>query len=117
MKLLVDACVWGGAATHLRGLGHDAIWAGDWEEDPGDREIMRLAYAQERIIVTLDKDFGELATSRGAAHRGIVRLARIRAEAQGPACAEALEKYGAGLLAGTVAMVVVEPGRVRIREA
>ena len=116
MKLLVDACVWGGAVVHLRDLGHDAIWAGDWGSDPGDLEILRLADAQGRVLVTLDKDFGELAIKEGATHCGIVRLARIRAKSQGPACADVLKPYGSRLLDGTVTMVVVEPGRVRIRE-
>ena len=116
MKLLLDACVWGGAATHLRELAHDVVWAGDWSEDPGDVEILRRAAAQRRVLVTLDKDFGELAIARGAAHCGIVRLAGIRARAQGRCCADVLEEYGGRLLAGTVTMVVMEPGRIRIRE-
>ena len=116
MKLLLDACVWGGAAAYLRELTHDVVWAGEWPEDPGDVEILRAAKAQGRVLVTLDKDFGELAIARGAAHCGIVRLAGIKARSQGPACAEVLERFGLRLLAGTVTMVVVEPGRIRIRE-
>ena len=30
-------------------------------EDPGDEEILATAYAEGRILITLDKDFGELA--------------------------------------------------------
>ena len=115
MRVLLDACVWGGAAIYLRDLGHDAVWAGDWREDPGDREIVRRAYDQKRVLVTLDKDFGELVIRERVAHSGIVRLAGIRATSEGLACADVLEKYGDGLLSGAVTMIVVEPGRIRVR--
>ena len=39
MKLLLDTCIWGGAADALRMSGHDVIRSGDWDEDPGDEEI------------------------------------------------------------------------------
>lgn len=45
----------------LAAAGHDVIWAGDWPSDPGDEEILDQAAAQGRVLVTLDKDFGELA--------------------------------------------------------
>ena len=68
MKLLLDTCVWGGVLNTLRDLGHDAVWAGDWSEDPGDEEILARAHREHRILITLDKDFGELAIVRGKPH-------------------------------------------------
>jgi predicted nuclease of predicted toxin-antitoxin system len=65
MRLLLDTCIWGGATHALRTSGHDVIWSGDWDEDPGDEEILAIAYAEGRVLVTLDKDFGELAVVRG----------------------------------------------------
>jgi hypothetical protein len=35
MRLLLDTCVWGGAVNELRSAGHDGIWAGEWDQDPG----------------------------------------------------------------------------------
>ena len=74
MKLLLDTCVWGGAVAPLKVAGHDVIWAGDWPADPGDEEILGQAYQEGRILITLDKDFGELAVVREQAHAGIIRL-------------------------------------------
>ena len=37
---------------------------GDWEEDPGDEEILAIADSEGRTLVTLDKYFGELAIVR-----------------------------------------------------
>ena len=74
MKFLLDSCVWGGAVERLRAAGHDVIWSGDWPVDPGDEEIMARALAEDRILVTPDKDFGELAIVRSQPHAGILRL-------------------------------------------
>ena len=68
MRFLLDTCVWGGASKELQAEGHDVIWAGDWPEDPGDDEILERAHREERLLVTLDKDFGELAIVRGMPH-------------------------------------------------
>jgi predicted nuclease of predicted toxin-antitoxin system len=82
MKLLLDTCVWGGAAIDLRTAGFDVVWSGEWLEDPGDDEILAKAYDDSRVLVTLDKDFGELAIVYGKPHCGIVRLVNISAKQQ-----------------------------------
>lgn len=84
MKLLLDACVWGGAKSYLKTKGHDVLWAGDWTEDPGDREILEKAHKEGRVLVTLDKDFGEIAILQGIPHSGILRLVDIAASTNSP---------------------------------
>ena len=68
MRLLLDTCVWGGVAEELVSAGHDAIRAGGWDTDPGDQEILEIANRDSRVLVMLDKDFGELAVVRGHPH-------------------------------------------------
>lgn len=114
MKVLLDTCASRSARDHLRSRGHDLIWSAEFETDPGDRALMRRAFAEGRVLITLDKDFGELAVHRGERHRGVLRLVGFAAQAEGPAAAAALERYGPILLSG--AIVTVEPGRVRVRE-
>lgn len=113
MKLLLDTCVFGGAVLELRQAGHEVVWSGDWEVDPGDAELLTRASEEGRVIVTLDKDFGELAVVRGLRHRGIVRLVGFRAQEQGAAARAALAKYAGDLAKG--AILTVEPTRVRVR--
>lgn len=67
----------------------------------------------KRVLVTLDKDFGELVIVRGQPHVGIVRLVNLSAAEHGPTTVQVLQRYEAELRAG--AIVTVEPGRVRIR--
>ncbi len=115
MKILLDTCVWGGTRKTLEYLGHDVIWSGDWDQDPGDLEILAVAHREERILVTLDKDFGELALMRKIPHCGILRLVDFSGRQQGVACAKVLDSHGLELQRG--AIVTAEPGRLRIRPA
>jgi predicted nuclease of predicted toxin-antitoxin system len=115
MKLLLDSCVWGGALATLQALGHDVVWAGSWPEDPGDEQILAIALAESRILVTLDKDFDELAIVRGQPHGGILRLANFPARQQGDVCSRVISQFGAELAAG--AIVTAEPGVLRVRPA
>jgi predicted nuclease of predicted toxin-antitoxin system len=113
MKLLLDSCVWGGVKKQLADAGHDVVWAGDWDKDPGDDEILSYSYAELRILVTLDKDFGELAIVRKHPHHGIIRLVNFSARAQAIACVNVLNAHGKDLENG--AIVTAEPGRMRYR--
>jgi predicted nuclease of predicted toxin-antitoxin system len=113
VKLLLDTCIAGRAVRSLRASGHDVVWAGEWPEDPGDERILERASTEGRVLVTLDRDFGELAVLHRRGHAGIVRLVTFAAGDQGPICVAALAKYERELQQG--AIVTVEPGRVRVR--
>ena len=113
MRILLDACVWGGAMQVLRSAGHDVDWVGNWTTDPGDEQILATAAAREQVLVTLDKDFGELAVVKRRPHRGIVRLVNLRAQDQGRVCAAALRRYGAVLSRGAIVTANAQRARVR----
>jgi predicted nuclease of predicted toxin-antitoxin system len=65
------------------------------------------------VLVTLDKEFGELAILKGKPHSGIIRLAGISARLQGPLANQVLSAYGEELARG--AICTLEPGSTRIR--
>src|SRR6516162_9040702 len=113
MKLLLDTCVWGGAKAELQAAGQDVFWTGDLAHDPGDEDILAQAHQEQRVLITLDKDFGELAIRRGLPHCGIVRLVNISARQQGGVSQQVMTQYGLELIQG--AIITVEAGRVRIR--
>ena len=75
--------------------------------------ILEAARSQQRIIVTIDKDFGELAILRRMPHCGIIRLVDFSGKSQARECGSALLLHLAELLRG--AIVTVEPGRIRVR--
>ncbi len=113
MKVLLDACVSPKAKTELESAGHEVVWAGDWSEDPGDAAILSPAHQDRRVLVTLDKDFGQLGVLRDAPHCWIVRLVNFRAEHQGRVGSRILASYAEDLRAG--AIIAAEAGRIRIR--
>jgi predicted nuclease of predicted toxin-antitoxin system len=115
MRLLLDSCLSGKAARALRDFGHDVVWVGDWPADPGDAAILSWARDENRILVTLDKDFGELAIVRGESHCGIVRLVDCSVTRQAALCDLVLARHGESLVEGGI--VTAEPGRLRIRPA
>jgi len=114
LKLLLDTCLSALAKAELQATGHDVVWAGDWAEDPGDETILARAHEERRTLVTLDKDFGELAVLHGSPHRGILRLVGFRAGQQGSVCVRILREHAADLEAG--AIITAEPGILRIRQ-
>jgi predicted nuclease of predicted toxin-antitoxin system len=113
VRLLLDSCVWGGVRKDLEFAGHDVSAAPDWGADPGDEAILERAHLERRILITLDKDFGELAIIQGKPHSGIIRLVDISAKRQAAVSLHVLAMHGHELEKG--AIVTAEPGRLRIR--
>jgi predicted nuclease of predicted toxin-antitoxin system len=74
---------------------------------------LQRAHREERVLITLDKDFGELAVVRGIEHCGILRLVNFPSRKQAEVSQRILVLYAEELQAG--ALITAEPGRVRIR--
>lgn len=113
MKLLLDSCVSLRIRGELAAEGHDVSAAADWERDPGDVEILDRAHREGRILITLDKDFGELAIIQERPHSGILRLVDISISRQAAVSLHVLDQHGEELRRG--AIVTAEPGRLRVR--
>jgi len=101
VKVLLDTCLTNKIVPRLEAAGHDVIWAGD-KPDPGDSELLKLAYSEKRVLITLDKDFGKLAVLHGQPHCGIVRLVDLNFQEQVIACLQALFDHGDELLSGAI---------------
>jgi len=114
-KLLLDTCVWGGALEPLEQTGHEVEWAGSWHPDPGDSQILSYAHEHAQILVTLDKDFGELAIVKGQPHSGIIRLMGFRVAEMALAIDQILSSHSEKLVDG--AIIVATPSKTRIRGA
>lgn len=112
MNFLADACVSTHVVEALRAHGHDVTWIGDGQ-DPGDDEVLARAHAEARILITLDKDFGQLAVLQEADHAGIIRIVDIRVSGQAERVLKVLQTHEAELREG--AIVTIERSRIRIR--
>ncbi len=113
MKVLLDSCVSSILRSPLQMAGHDVVWTGDWLKDPGDKQILDFAYREQRIVITLDKDFGALAIRDKQPHAGIIRLVNLSLRDQSAVCEQILHTHGQTLLAG--AIITVDQKRLRIR--
>jgi predicted nuclease of predicted toxin-antitoxin system len=60
MKFLIDRCAGVRLAQWLRERGHDVVESRERGADPGDRALLQLAADEQRILVTIDTDFGQL---------------------------------------------------------
>jgi predicted nuclease of predicted toxin-antitoxin system len=113
VNVLIDSCVAGSVSGALVADGHEVERVADWPKDPGDSAVLSRARAAGQVVITLDKDFGELAVVRRQPHSGILRLVGFRSAEQGPAAVAALHRYETELSRG--AIVTAEPGRTRVR--
>ena len=114
MKFLLDVC----ASSHslrtlLTSLGHDVRLVGESNPSFSDETVLGLAYQEGRLVVTLDKDFGELVFIQRQPHAGIIRFLDMPITEQVAAMRELLVNYRADLESG--AMIVVTRGRIRVR--
>ncbi len=58
----------------MRSEGYDVLTVREIDPRMSDTEILSLAVAEQRILVTMDKDFGELVYHSGQAHFGVLLL-------------------------------------------
>ena len=71
MKFLLDANVEFRLATFLTSLGHDVkTIAHDFPASLTDHEVLALAVKEQRILLTNDRDYGELIFRQHLPHRG-----------------------------------------------
>lgn len=64
MKFLADENVPRAAVQALRAKGFDVAWVSEGYAGSADEEVLARCGNEERILLTLDKDFGELVFQR-----------------------------------------------------
>ncbi len=74
MRFLVDECTGPTVATWLRNEGHTVFSVYDEARGMDDATIIQKAYAENWILITNDKDFGEKVYRERLSHRGVVFL-------------------------------------------
>jgi predicted nuclease of predicted toxin-antitoxin system len=74
MKFLVDECVGRLVALWLIEQGYDAVAVADTTPSVDDVDVLQKAFRENRILVTLDKDFGDLIFKDQQSHCGVVLL-------------------------------------------
>ncbi len=74
MRFLVDECTGPHVAKWLRQEGYEVFSIFDEASGLQDSEVLSKALSGDWILITNDKDFGELVFREGLDHRGIIFL-------------------------------------------
>ena len=115
MKLFADENMARAIVIRLRDLGHDVLYASEVQPGAADSDWLNRAEAESRVVLTADKDFGDLIFRDRLTSHGIVllrlgdmplvhRLSRLE-EAWPSVEAHPVGKF-----------IVVTPSRIRIRD-
>lgn len=79
MRILANENFPGDAVAALRQRGHDVAWVRTDAPGSNDVEVLERAQRENRVVVTFDKDFGELAFRSDRATLSGIILFRIAA--------------------------------------
>lgn len=74
MRFLVDECTGPRVAEWLRVEGHEVFSVFDDARGISDDEVFAKAFAEQWILITNDKDFGEIVFREQREHHGIIFL-------------------------------------------
>ncbi len=74
MRILADENVARDIVAWLRSGGHDILFAAEASPGTADARWVEIAEQEQRVILTSDKDFGELVFRDGLTSHGVVLL-------------------------------------------
>jgi len=74
MRILADVNIEGLMVRWLRGQDHDVLWAAELPPAIPDDLLLEHANSEGRIVLTYDRDFGELIFNRKMTSHGVVLL-------------------------------------------
>jgi len=115
MNFLADESCAAPVVRALREAGHDVVAIAQIAPGASDEQVLEMAMSEGRVLITEDRDFGQLVFARAAPTTGVilVRFPNSARAAKATTVVEAVKRLGPRL-SGSFA--VVEPGRVRISE-
>lgn len=110
MNLLANEGVDRPIVERLRRDGHDVVYVAELSPSITDDEVFQQANDRSALLITADKDFGELVFRQGRLHRGVVllRLAGLSNATKAEIVAVVFRDRAPELLK---AFTVISPGR------
>lgn len=114
MRFLADECCDIAVVKALRLAGHDVLAVREICQGAEDAQVIELALYEERILLTEDKDFGQLVYAHGEKTFGVIFL-RYPTPARQQICKwviKLVEQQGDSLRG---CFITVHAGGIRIR--
>ena len=65
MRILADENILNQVVIRLRAAGYDVRWAKESDRGEADPNLLELATRERRMLITYDKDFGDLVHRDG----------------------------------------------------
>ncbi len=114
MNLLADESIDKPIVDRLRQDGHSVLYIAEFSPSIDDDAVLQRANQNSALLITADKDFGELVFRQGRIHVGVVlvRLANLPSQAKARIVSTVFARHRNELLN---AFSVISPERVRIR--
>jgi predicted nuclease of predicted toxin-antitoxin system len=114
LTLLCDEGVDRPIVDRLRQAGFEVLYVAEMSPGMADEEVLELARRASALLITADKDFGELVFRQRRASGGVLllRLAGLSEEEKSAAVLSVLSGHGSELVG---AFSVLSPQRLRIR--
>ncbi len=114
VAFLSDECFSGPLLRAMRQANFDVIRSADIAPAASDEQVLGIAFAQNRVLLTEDNDFGDLVVRFGYPNHGVVRVAlkSLDKSAQARRLIAALNDLGDKV---SGALVTIEPNRTRVR--
>jgi predicted nuclease of predicted toxin-antitoxin system len=114
LRLLVDVGVGKAVEEWLRSAGYNVKAVRDVDPHMNDNAILAWAADENRLVMTMDKDFGELVYHSGRSHTGVLllRLENARSAEKVRVVREIFTRHGDKLIHH---FSVYQAGRLRIR--
>jgi predicted nuclease of predicted toxin-antitoxin system len=115
MNFLADEGVDRAIVVRLRDDGCDVTYIAEIAGGTTDEVILHMAMQENRILITHDKDFGDLAYRDGRWHAGILlnRLNELPSLQKAALVSNLVKMHGHELIG---AFTVLQPGKIRIRK-
>ena len=114
MNFLADEGVDRQIVDRLRSNGHSVFYVAEMDPGVSDDFVLELANRQSAVLITADKDFGELVFRQGRSSGGVVliRLQGLSPAAKADTVSEAIDEHEAEIPGN---FSVLSPGILRIR--
>jgi predicted nuclease of predicted toxin-antitoxin system len=114
VRWLVDECTAAAFCLLLRESGHDVVYMSDVAPRATDAAVMSRANSENRLLLTEDKDFGNLVFRQGRPVPGVVllRIASARRAQKAARLLAAIDRFCDDLLGR---YTVVEESRFGFR--
>ena len=116
MRFLIDECLSRHIVEQLAIAGHDVVWARQVCSGDDDKLVLDRANAENRLVITEDRDFGDLTVRLRLHALSVVIVAvsefNLSLDEIGKHVASCIGQLGDSC---ENALTVIEPGRIRQR--